>query len=95
MQFIFKCYDKYFDSSTNPLLRVFVDVSVSLHVCVPCRELSFKKGDILDLLHSVDDHWLEARLPGGSKGNIPRSYVKVRSSTVRHSSSVKTFITSV
>jgi hypothetical protein len=47
---------------------------------MPCRELSFKKGDFLDLLHSIDDHWLEARLPGGgSKGNIPRSYVKVRS----------------
>ena len=44
------------------------------------RELSFKKGDFLDLLHSIDDNWLEARLPGGSKGNIPRSYVKVRDS---------------
>jgi hypothetical protein len=52
---------------------------------MPCRELSFKKGDFLDLLHSIDDHWLEARLPGGgSKGNIPRSYVKVRSGSVRH-----------
>lgn len=52
-------------------------------LCVLCRELSFKKGDFLDLLHSIDDHWLEARLPGGNKGNIPRSYIKVRSSKAR------------
>lgn len=41
------------------------------------KELSFKKGDFLDLLHSIDDNWLEAKLPGGGKGNIPRSYIKV------------------
>lgn len=40
------------------------------------KELSFKKGDFLDLLHSIDDNWLEAKL-AGNKGNIPRSYVKV------------------
>ena len=56
---------------------------------MPCRELSFKKGDFLDLLHSIDDNWLEAKLPGGNKGNIPRSYVKVRNSVVRHSGAFK------
>ena len=64
---------------------------MSLHVLLtflfpPCaqpyRELSFKKGDFLDLLHSIDDNWLEAKLPGGGKGNIPRSYIKVRDGAV-------------
>lgn len=44
------------------------------------RELSFKKGDFLDLLHTVDDNWLEAKL-GDNKGIIPKNYVKVRGTT--------------
>ena len=51
-----------------------------------CRELSFKKGDFLNLLHSIDDNWLEAKL-AGNKGNIPRSYVKVRGGVVSHGQS--------
>ena len=37
----------------------------------------FKKGDFLDLVHTIDDNWLEAKL-GDSQGIIPRNYVKVR-----------------
>ena len=47
---------------------------------VSVRELSFKKGDFLDLLHTVDDNWLEAKV-GDSKGIVPRNYVKVRVSS--------------
>ena len=50
---------------------------------MPCRELSFKKGDFLDLVHSIDDNWLEAKL-AGNKGNVPRSYVKVRDGVMTH-----------
>ena len=41
------------------------------------RELSFKKGDIIDLTHSVDDNWLEGGLDG-RKGIFPKAYVRVR-----------------
>ena len=30
----------------------------------PHRELPFKKGDILDLTHTVDDNWLKGMLDG-------------------------------
>lgn len=40
------------------------------------RELSFKKGDIVDLLHTVDDNWLQGSL-GGAKGIFPTTYVQV------------------
>ena len=42
----------------------------------PHRELPFKKGDILDLTHTVDDNWLKGMLDG-RKGIFPKSYVKV------------------
>ena len=42
----------------------------------PLRELPFKKGDILDLTHTVDDNWLKGMLDG-RKGIFPKSYVKV------------------
>ncbi len=41
-----------------------------------CRELSFGKGDIIDLLHTVDEHWLEGRV-GTREGILPTNYVKV------------------
>lgn len=40
------------------------------------KELSFKKGDVIDLTHSVDQNWLEGKL-GDSKGIFPKAYVKV------------------
>ena len=40
------------------------------------RELSFKKGDIIDLTHSVDDNWLEGGVDG-RKGIFPKAYVRV------------------
>ena len=42
-----------------------------------CREMSFQKGDFLQLVHTVDDNWLEAKIDG-NEGIIPRNYVKVR-----------------
>ena len=46
-------------------------------IVIPYRELSFQKGDFLQLLHTVDDNWLEASIDG-NEGIIPRNYVKVR-----------------
>lgn len=40
------------------------------------KELSFKKGDIIDLTHSVDDNWLEGGVDG-RKGIFPKAYVRV------------------
>ena len=40
------------------------------------HELSFRKGDQLRLLRTVDDNWLEAQL-GDRKGIIPVSYVEL------------------
>ena len=40
------------------------------------RELSFKKGDIVDLLHTVDANWLQGSL-GGVKGIFPATYIQV------------------
>ena len=40
------------------------------------HELSFKRGDTLQLLRTVDQNWLEARL-GAKKGIIPVSYVEL------------------
>jgi len=40
------------------------------------KELSFKKGDILDLTHTVDDNWLEGTVDGRS-GIFPKTYIKV------------------
>ena len=36
----------------------------------PHRELPFKKGDILDLIHTVDNNWLKGMLDG-RKGIFP------------------------
>ena len=41
------------------------------------RELSFQKDDIIDLIHTVDDNWLEGSV-GGAKGIFPTAYVQVR-----------------
>jgi len=41
-----------------------------------CRELSFDKGDFLDLTHLVDDNWLEGS-GKGTTGIFPKAYVKV------------------
>lgn len=42
------------------------------------RELSFKKGDFIDLTHTVDENWLEGDF-GGKLGIFPANYVKVSS----------------
>ena len=44
------------------------------------HELSFKRGDTLQLLRTVDQNWLEARL-GAKKGIIPVSYVELTPQT--------------
>lgn len=40
--------------------------------------MSFQKGDFIQLVHTVDDNWLEAQIDG-NEGIIPRNYVKVAS----------------
>ncbi|KAL5506563.1 hypothetical protein EMCRGX_G008231 [Ephydatia muelleri] len=40
------------------------------------KELSFKKGTIIDLSHTVDDNWLEGSFEG-KKGIFPKAYVKI------------------
>jgi len=39
------------------------------------REISFSKGDIMTLINTVSDDWLEVQL-GDEKGFIPRAYVQ-------------------
>ena len=59
-----------------PLCNLIGDSLTPFPPSHPHRELSFKKGDILDLTHTVDDNWLKGALDG-RKGIFPRSYVKV------------------
>ena len=40
------------------------------------KELSFPKGAIIDLLHTVNENWLEGMV-GQTKGIFPTSYVQV------------------
>ncbi len=40
------------------------------------RELSFEKGDFLELTHLVDGNWLEGSFKGKT-GIFPKAYVKV------------------
>ena len=56
---------------------------IHVSIVIPYRELSFQKGDFLQLLHTVDDNWLEASIDG-NEGIIPRNYVKVRHTFVNH-----------
>ena len=52
-------------------------IGFGFDVCFICRELSFKKGDFLDLTGTVDENWLEGSI-GGKEGIFPSNYVKVR-----------------
>lgn len=41
------------------------------------QELSFKDGEIIDLVRRVDENWLEGRTADGKQGLFPSNYVEV------------------
>lgn len=44
--------------------------------CVLCRELSFKKGDAINIVRQIDSNWYEGE-NRGRIGIFPISYVEV------------------
>lgn len=50
--------------------------------CGDCRELSFSKGDFLDLTQTIDENWLEGQI-NDRVGIFPANYVKVSSKTLK------------
>ena len=63
------------------LYCIFTIVIVLALSLPPFRELTFTKGDIIDLTHTIDDNWLEGTLEGRN-GILPSAYVKVANALI-------------
>lgn len=48
----------------------------SVNTCACCRELSFKKGDAVNIIRQIDTNWYEGEFRG-RVGIFPMSYVEV------------------
>ena len=51
-------------------------LTVRLVYCHFHREMSFDRGDVIDLLRQLDMNWYEGQL-NGRKGIIPSNYIEV------------------
>ena len=62
-----------------------VVVNDACYCCCTCRELGFKKGDVIKLVRQVNQDWLEGTLEGRT-GILPLSYIKVgaKSGYIQH-----------
>ncbi|GFS15779.1 SH3 domain containing ring finger 1, partial [Elysia marginata] len=65
-------------SRREPLLSHF---SRQLSLYINCSDLSFKKGDIINLKRQIDDNWFQGEL-AGAVGHLPANFVHDETLTV-------------
>ncbi len=57
--------------------QIFLFCGILLILCsLYCREIGFKKGDVLQLLRQIDENWYEGEF-NGQVGIFPVNYVQV------------------
>lgn len=61
--------------STFSIVKSFPHCISIANTCV-CRELSFKKGDAVNIIRQIDNNWYEGEFRG-RVGIFPMSYVEV------------------
>ncbi|XP_040583667.1 tyrosine-protein kinase Src64B [Lepeophtheirus salmonis] len=70
-----------FINGTRPTIRGQVVIALYTYQGSECGDMSFKKGDQMEILDDTDPDWWVARhMVTGEKGHIPRNYVAFQSS---------------
>ena len=74
--FVQRCYIASAESTVR-VLEYGTAVAKFDFVATAKNQLSFKKGDSLVLIRSIDDNWYEGRINNNQKGYIPINFIDV------------------